>query len=100
LRTALNSGVRLTSAPWRNSAGISKDRETVHFHGLKTSEQRRIERGLYRTSAPAVALCEQLMPDRYLESKRLALMLLARYRRQFEQDLLRRVKRWLELETL
>jgi 3-methyladenine DNA glycosylase AlkD len=74
----------------------------VHFHGLKTPEQRRIERGLYQRVrrqwkyADAIALCEQLMPDRYLESKSLALMLLARYRRQFEQDLLRRVKRWLE----
>jgi 3-methyladenine DNA glycosylase AlkD len=76
--------------------------EKVHYHGLKTPELRRIERDLYQlvrkqwTYADAVELCEQLMPDLYLESKGLALMMLARYRRDFEEDLLRRAKSWLE----
>lgn len=76
--------------------------ETVHYHGLKTPELRRIERALYQevrkqwTYTDAVELCEQLMPDRYLESKGLALMLLFRYRRRFEPNLLRRAQRWLE----
>ncbi|HLM97848.1 MAG TPA: DNA alkylation repair protein [Bryobacteraceae bacterium] len=76
--------------------------EKLHFYGLKTPELRQIERelhGLVRkewTCADAIALCEVLMPDRYLESKGLALMLLMRYRRRFEPDLLPRAKSWLE----
>ena len=76
--------------------------EKVHFHGLKTPEQRRIERDLYQlvrkewAYADAVELCEQLMPDRYIESKGLALTLLARYRRRFDERLLDRAKSWLE----
>lgn len=75
--------------------------EKVHFHGLKTVELRRIERELHQlvrkewTYRDAVELCEQLMPDRYLESKGLALMLLMRYRRHFERDLLSHAERWL-----
>ncbi len=82
--------------------GYFKKWEKVHFHGLKTPELRRIERELHQSVrkewayADAVELCEQLMPDRYLESKGLALTLLARYRRDFEEDLLRRAKIWLE----
>jgi 3-methyladenine DNA glycosylase AlkD len=76
--------------------------EKVHYHGLKTPELRRIERDLYQlvrkewTYADAIELCEQLMPDRYLESKGLSLTLLARYRRDFDEDLLLRAKSWLE----
>jgi 3-methyladenine DNA glycosylase AlkD len=76
--------------------------EKVHYHGLKTPELRRIERELYQlvrkewTYADAVELCEQLMPDRYLESKGLALMLLARYRRDFDEGFLHCAKSWLE----
>lgn len=76
--------------------------EKILFRGLKTPQLRRIERALYQkvrnewAYADAVALCEQLMSDRFLESKALALMLLMRYRRQFEQSLLQCAKRWLE----
>jgi len=76
--------------------------EKLHFYGLKTPEQRHIEREFYQlvrkewTCADAMALCELLIPDRYLESKGLALTLLMRYRRQFEPDLLLRSKRWME----
>ncbi len=76
--------------------------EKVHFHGLQTPELRRIERGLYQpvrkewTYADAVAFCEELMPNRYLESKELALTFLARYRRDFQEHLLGVAKSWLE----
>jgi 3-methyladenine DNA glycosylase AlkD len=76
--------------------------EKIHFHGLKTPDLRRIERELHQlirrewTYADAVALCEQLIPERYLESKGFALTMLARYRRDFEKNLLRRAKSWLE----
>ena len=76
--------------------------EKLRFYGLSTPQLRQIERDLHQlvrkewTCADAIALCEQLMPDRYLESKGLALLLLMRYRRQFEPDLLPRAKCWLE----
>jgi 3-methyladenine DNA glycosylase AlkD len=76
--------------------------EKLHFYGLKTPELRQIERALHEmvrkewTCADAIALCELLMRDRYLESKGLALMLLTRYRRRFGPDLLQHAKRWLE----
>jgi 3-methyladenine DNA glycosylase AlkD len=79
-----------------------KKSEKVHFHGVKTPELRRIERDLYQSVrrdwiyADTVELCEQLMPDRYLEAKGLAMTLVARYRRDFEEDLLGRAKSWLE----
>jgi 3-methyladenine DNA glycosylase AlkD len=38
------------------------------------------------------------MPDRYIESKSLGLMLLARYHRHFEEELLGRAERWLEAD--
>jgi len=76
--------------------------EKLRFYGLSTPQLRRIERELHQlvrkewTCPDAIALCEQLMPDPYVESKHLALMLLMRYRRRFEPDLLPRSKRWLE----
>ena len=76
--------------------------EELDFYGLKTPKLRQIERELYQSvrkewnCVDALALCELLMPDRYLESKGLALMVLMRYRRRFEPDLLQCAKRWLE----
>ena len=76
--------------------------EKVLFYGIMTPELRRIERGFYQSIrkqwhyADALAFCELLIADRYMEVKSLGLTLLARYRRRFEEDLLRHVQRWLE----
>lgn len=76
--------------------------EHLRFYGLTTPELRRVERGLYQlirrewNYASAVDLSELLMPDRYLESKGLALTLLARYHRDFDEALLSRTKSWLD----
>ena len=76
--------------------------EKVPMYGIKTPDLRAIERGLYQSVrkewgyAEAVAFCELLMPRRYIETKGLALMLLARYHRQYEEELLNRAKHWLE----
>ncbi len=76
--------------------------EKVHFRGLKAPALRGIERGLYQlvrrewAFADALEFCEQLMPDRYLESKDVALTMLARYQRDFEESLASRAKSWLE----
>jgi 3-methyladenine DNA glycosylase AlkD len=75
--------------------------EKVSLYGVATPEVSGIERGLYqlvRTEwryADAVAFCDLLVRDRYIESKSLGLMLLARYHRHYPEALLRHVKRWL-----
>jgi 3-methyladenine DNA glycosylase AlkD len=75
--------------------------EKVSLYGVATPEVSGIERGLYQLVrrewrfADAVAFCDLLMRDRYIESKSLGLMLLARYHRQYPEALLRNVKGWL-----
>lgn len=75
--------------------------EKVSLYGVATPQVSGIEGGLYqlvRTEwryADAVAFCDLLMRDRYIESKSLGLMLLARYRRSYPEALLRHVKGWL-----
>lgn len=75
--------------------------EKIQMHGIKNPDLRRIERGLYQLVRKewgyreAAAFCELLMPDRYIETKSLALMMLARYHRLYEEELIERVKRWL-----
>jgi 3-methyladenine DNA glycosylase AlkD len=86
----------------RQQRAYFKKWEKLRFYGLSTPELRRIGRELHQlvqkdwTYADAIELCEHLMSDPYVESKHLGLMLLMRYRRQFEPDLLRRSQRWLE----
>src|ERR1700683_2225970 len=76
--------------------------EKVHILGITTPELRRVERALYQSVrkdwgyAEAVAFCDLLIKDRYIECKSVGLELLARYRRHFDEDLLCSVKRWLE----
>ncbi len=83
--------------PWEKVHGTS----TAEIYGIATPEVRRMERGLYQLVrkewryADAVEFCELLMRDRYIESKSMGLMLLARYRRHYPEALLRDVKRWL-----
>jgi 3-methyladenine DNA glycosylase AlkD len=78
--------------------------EKVYLYGITTPRLREIERDLYHavrkewTYANALEFCELLMPDRHIESKSLALMLLARYNRHFEEELLRRTECWLEAD--
>jgi len=85
----------------RQQRAYFKKWEQVRFYGLSTPELTGIARKLHNlirkewTYFDAVEFCEQLMPDRYSESKHLALMMLARYRRRFESTLLAHAKRWL-----
>jgi 3-methyladenine DNA glycosylase AlkD len=76
--------------------------EKISFYGLKTPDVRRVERELYAgvrkswTYAEALAFCDQLMRDRHLESKSLGLLLLERYYRQFEEELIGTAQGWLQ----
>ena len=75
--------------------------EKVGLYGVATPQVSGIERGLYHLVrkewryADAVAFCDLLMRDRYIESKSLGLTLLARYHRQYPEALLGDVKGWL-----
>jgi 3-methyladenine DNA glycosylase AlkD len=76
--------------------------ERISFYGLKTPDVKRIERELYAgvrkswTFADARVFCDVLMRDRHLESKSVGLLVLKRYHRQFEEDLLDTTRGWLE----
>jgi 3-methyladenine DNA glycosylase AlkD len=99
-RAALRKAARPTVA--RRQRMFFKPWEKVWLYGIKTPALRTIERRLYQVvrkewrCAEAVEFCELLIARRQIESKGLALMLLARYHRQYEEDLLDRAKRWLE----
>jgi len=99
-RTALRKAADARAATQQRK--FFKPEENVHFYGITTPRLRQIESDIYRTVrkewkyADALEFCELMMPDRYVESKSLGLMLLARYRRQFEEGLLRRIQCWLE----
>jgi len=86
----------------RSQKRFFKPWEKISLYGLKTPEVKRIERELYagvRKSwafAEARVFCDLLVGDRHLESKSVGLLLLKRYHRQFEEDLLVTSKGWLE----
>jgi len=86
----------------RSQKKFFKPGEKISLYGLKTPEVRRIERELYagvRKSwafSEARVFCDLLMRDRHLESKAVGLLLLERYRSQFEEDLLGAARGWLE----
>ena len=86
----------------RSQKRFFKPWERISLYGLKTPDVKRIERELYadvRKSwafADALLFCDLLMHDRHLESKAVGLLLLERYHRQFEEDLLGTARGWLE----
>jgi 3-methyladenine DNA glycosylase AlkD len=86
----------------RSQQRFFKPWEKISLYGLKTPEVKRIERELYASVrkswgfAEAVVFCDLLMHDRHLESKAVGLLLLERYHREFEENLLGTVRGWLE----
>lgn len=101
-RTALREAADARAAAQQRK--FFKPGEKVHLYGITTPRLRQIERGIHDAVrkewkyADALEFCELLMPDRYIESKSLGLMLLARYHRHFEEELLRRTQCWLEAD--
>src|SRR5579872_93516 len=76
--------------------------ENISLYGLKTPEVRRIERELYQCTrkswqyAEALAFCDLLMRDRYLEGIAAGLGVLKRHHRKFEIGLMTVARAWLE----
>jgi 3-methyladenine DNA glycosylase AlkD len=78
-----------------------KRHEKTEFYGVSSPKAREIERSLFRivrrdwTIGDAVRYCDILIRHRYMESKFIGLLLLSRYRKRFDPDLLRRVESWI-----
>jgi 3-methyladenine DNA glycosylase AlkD len=78
-----------------------KGHEEVHFFGVASPTLRQIERALYQqvkggwTVAEAVACCELLLKDKRQEARAIGMLLLARFHKTFERDLLDQLETWL-----
>ena len=76
-------------------------KETVRSFGVPSPKVREIAAGLYASIKKiwsvdqAVQLCAILFPKPELESKAIAALILARYKRDFPRTLCARVKQWL-----
>lgn len=86
----------------RSQKRFFKPWEKISLYGLKTPDVKRIERELYQvvrkswTYPEGLAFCDLLMHDRHLEAKAVGLLLLERYHRHFEKNLLEAARGWLE----
>jgi 3-methyladenine DNA glycosylase AlkD len=85
----------------KQSSVYFKAQERVAFFGVATPELRSIEREFYQqvkgqwTFQDALAFCELLIQDQRQEAKTAGLLLLARYHKTFEPDLLAHFEDWL-----
>jgi 3-methyladenine DNA glycosylase AlkD len=76
--------------------------QTITFYGVKMPKTKRIERELYHsvrkawTYSEAVIFCDLLMHDPHLEAKAVGLLMLERYQRHFEENLVDKARAWLE----
>jgi 3-methyladenine DNA glycosylase AlkD len=78
-----------------------KPDDEVWIFGVDTPTQRKLASELYQrvrgewTIADARAFCDILIRRRELEAKNIGLFLLARYKKSFDQNLLRNIESWL-----
>lgn len=83
------------------SAKFFKADEQVQFFGVPVPVVRQLERELFQqikgqwTLAEAVSFGDQLLPDARQEAKLVGILLLARFEKSYEADLLATFKRWL-----
>jgi len=81
-------------------------KETVACYGLVSEDVRDIAASLFRdcrsawSLAQAVELCEILLPNRYLEAKSVAILILLRFEKEFDPPLFSQIKRWLTRDYL
>ena len=89
-------------ATYRDGArNFFKSHETVQLFGVRTPQVKQIERDLFQpvraswTVAEAIAACELLLQSAELEAKLTGLLLLGRFKKQFDASLLAQVELWL-----
>lgn len=81
-------------------------KETVKCYGLVSADVREIAAGLYGSVKKswsvddAAALCEILYREPFLETKSIATLILARFRRNLPKTLFARIKGWLAADLL
>jgi 3-methyladenine DNA glycosylase AlkD len=89
------------SARARQARSYFKRHEKTEFYGVSSPKARQIERSLFQivrrdwTIGDATRYCDILMREPRMESKFIGLLLLSRYRKRFDPDLLRTVKSWI-----
>ena len=85
----------------RQARTYFKEHEKVRFHGVASPRLRQIERDLFRSlggrwsAREAAAFCDLVLRSPYSEEKNLGILLLGRFRKGFEKDLLRQIEAWL-----
>jgi 3-methyladenine DNA glycosylase AlkD len=78
-----------------------KRHEKTEFYGVSSPRARQIERNLFQivrrdwTVGDALVYCDILIRHPHLESKFIGLLLLSRFRKHFDPDLLMRVESWI-----
>lgn len=78
-----------------------KSNEDVSFFGVKAPRVKEIEKGFYQKVrgewgiAEALQFCELMLKRRELEAKSAGMLLLGRYRKEFDPGLIERVEGWL-----
>jgi 3-methyladenine DNA glycosylase AlkD len=85
----------------QQSKSYFKPHEEIWLYGVATPSLRAVEKeifdaaGRYWSVEEATRFCDVLLRNRYLEPKGVGIMLLARYRRHFQKELLDSIKTWL-----
>lgn len=86
----------------RRSMSYFKPHETIRVYGVRTPEVRKLALDLFQkvrgqwNVERAVEFCDLLVRDPHLEAKTVGMLLLARYKKHFGRDLIRRVEMWLK----
>jgi 3-methyladenine DNA glycosylase AlkD len=81
-------------------------KETITCFGLASDDVREIAASLYQECRPdwslaqAVELCEILLPNRYLEAKSVAILILLRFEKEFGPQVFSQVWKWLARDYL
>jgi 3-methyladenine DNA glycosylase AlkD len=79
-----------------------KSTEVLHFLGISAPKAREIEKRIYEavrqewSVAEALRFADTMIRNRHLEAKGIGILLLSRYAREFDEDLLPTVHGWLE----
>ncbi len=95
------SRLRAMADPSRAAQAQRYFKETVRTYGASSGEVRALAAEIYAdvrgswTVADAVALCDLLFPARELETKGVAAVILAKFKKDFPRSLCGRVKGWL-----
>lgn len=89
------------SDPGKAQQGYSYFKEQVSILGISAGDLRKIAKGFYKEIQPhwtideAIALCEILLPDKFLEIKAFSILILERFGKSLKKEHLFLVKRWI-----